>query len=454
MNQARRVFLFVSISLILYVIISFAGIQYGIDWHPLNRINLLSEIITPAKQLPAKQDSVTLASIDSSTIRLITKRNFNVFNTGHNITDFSADATAYALPNVMAKLYALKSGKKTKLRIAYLGDSMIEGDLLTQTFRKLMQQQFGGNGVGFVPVASQVSKFRATASDDFSNSWTDEHFKNAGAAVKANLFLSGHVYTSNNAWVRINDNTIQDSAALIEKSMLCGHCAANTTVQYNKQPITVSAPDKFNRITLSTDHSRDASVSVSSDQLPVYGISFESESGVFVDNFSFRGISGIELAAIDTSFLQSVAQNNPYDLIIFQYGVNVLFRPNDKKFSWYEKALSPVINKFKNCFPKTDIIVVSTADRAFRYNGVYQSATGIDSLIKIQASVAFDNGVCFYNQFASMGGKNSIVDWAAKTPSLANKDYVHPNHRGAEVLAGYFYEAIMKDYNKYITASK
>lgn len=48
--------------------------------------------------------------------------------------------------------------------------------------------------------------------------------------------------------------------------------------------------------------------------------------------------------------------------------------------------------------------------------------------------MAYETGSSFYNQFASMGGTNSIVDWAKRNPSLANKDYVHPNHRGAEVL--------------------
>jgi lysophospholipase L1-like esterase len=48
-----------------------------------------------------------------------------------------------------------------------------------------------------------------------------------------------------------------------------------------------------------------------------------------------------------------------------------------------------------------------------------------------------------------MGGKNSIVDWANQKPSLANKDYVHPNHKGAEILANYLFEAFMSEYGKY-----
>ena len=55
--------------------------------------------------------------------------------------------------------------------------------------------------------------------------------------------------------------------------------------------------------------------------------------------------------------------------------------------------------------------------------------------METQAQLAIENGFAFYNQFESMGGTNSIVKWANETPPLANKDYVHPNGKGADILA-------------------
>ena len=111
----------------------------------------------------------------------------------------------------------------------------------------------------------------------------------------------------------------------------------------------------------------------------------------------------------------------------------------------------PILKKIKGSFPATDFVLVSTADRAFRYGGEYRSAVGIDSLVKIQAVLAYETGSSFYNQFQTMGGTNSIVEWAKQKPALANQDYVHPNHRGAAILGTRFYEAILKEYNKYIS---
>ncbi|MEZ4850537.1 MAG: hypothetical protein R3B93_18375 [Bacteroidia bacterium] len=52
--------------------------------------------------------------------------------------------------------------RKGKTRIAYFGDSMIEGDLITQSLRNDLQELLGGQGVGFVPITSQTYGFRKT----------------------------------------------------------------------------------------------------------------------------------------------------------------------------------------------------------------------------------------------------------------------------------------------------
>lgn len=450
MNSNRRVLRFVTGSISLYLLISVAGTLMGFEWMPFRRVNLIADIVFTDSanrviDITDKPDSNLVI------IKDLPDKDFDLYKKGRIITGFKTDTTQSSLNHFLQKLYALKSGQKRKVRIAYFGDSMIEGDLLTQTVRKLLQQAFGGSGVGFVPITSQVSKFRQSVSHNYSGGWQDENFK-TGKTNK--LYFSGHLFRSNGDWVQMTDQTITDSAAIIEKSLLCGNAPGPAGITVNGRLQSINAARLLNRIPLVSDHTKSIRLSVSNSALPVYGISFESPYGVFVDNFSFRGITGIEFARIDSLFMEAIDHENPYDLIIFQYGVNLLFRPNDRNFNWYGKAMLPIVRKFRNCFDKTDFLVVSTADRAFRYGGEYKSAVGIDSLVKIQAMVAYETGSAFYNQFASMGGTNSIVDWAKRNPSLANKDYVHPNHRGAEVLGTYLYEAIMFEYQKYIRTRK
>lgn len=452
MNANRRVLLFVFFAVILYLAGSVLAVQFHWKWLPAQRINLISDI---AKRHPGDyfDESDSSGTADSSIIVIAPPvkdkiTDFNLYKSPRFITDFNADTNTVALARFIKKLYELKNGKKQKIRIAYFGDSMIEGDLLTQTLRKLLQQIFGGSGVGFVPVTSQVSQFRVTAVDNYSDGWQDENFKTDGN--KSHLFISGHNFRSSGDWVQMKDQTVSDTSAVIEKSLLCGFASNPVTISVNNSPVTIHADKAFNRIVLDKSKNTSIKLSVADSQLPVYGISFESESGIILDNFSFRGITGIEFANIDSSYLKAINAENPYDLIVFQYGVNLLFRPNDRNFAWYGRALLPIIKKIKDCFPESDFLLVSTADRAFRYGDEYHSAVGIDSLIKVQAALAYETGSSFYNQFESMGGTNSIVQWANHNPSWANRDYVHPNHRGAEKLANYLFDAIMTDYKKYV----
>ena len=71
---------------------------------------------------------------------------------------------------------------------------MIEGDLITQDVRRLLQETFGGSGVGFVPVTSIVAGFRQTITHSFAN-WDDVNYKSDNKATH-NLFISGHSYFS------------------------------------------------------------------------------------------------------------------------------------------------------------------------------------------------------------------------------------------------------------------
>lgn len=447
MNSNRRVFLFVVYSVGIFLAVSIAASLMGFSWTPFNRVNLISDIVS-------SKDSTQIADVKTATadsnntpvvVEKLPSKEFTLYQTARLITDFNADTNTASLDGFLQKLKELKGGQKRKIRIAYFGDSMIEGDLLTQTFRELLQQSFGGSGVGFVPITSPVAKFRQTVTTSNAGSWDDENFKDA----KTNrLYLSGHLFRGSGASVMMTDQTIKDSTAVIEKALLCGPVSGPVSVIVNGNTVPVNADKPVNRIVLGNDGNHSIKFGVNDAQLPVYGISFESASGVIVDNFSFRGITGIEFSKIDSSFLSSIAATNPYDLIIFQYGVNLLFRPNDKNFSWYARVMLPVVKKIRNCFPESDFLLISTADRAFRYGGEYKSAVGIDSLVKVQALLAYETGSSFYNQFAAMGGTNSIVEWAKAKPSLANQDYVHPNHRGAEVLAHRLFDALMRDFAK------
>src|SRR5688572_25029069 len=82
------------------------------------------------------------------------------------IEDYSKDSTA-----LKYFVEALAKTEKTHkpLRIAFYGDSFVEGDVFCGSFRDTLQTLFGGEGVGYVPITSEVAGFRTTIKHQFEN---------------------------------------------------------------------------------------------------------------------------------------------------------------------------------------------------------------------------------------------------------------------------------------------
>jgi lysophospholipase L1-like esterase len=97
--------------------------------------------------------------------------------------------------------------------------------------------------------------------------------------------------------------------------------------------------------------------------------------------------------------------------------------------------------------------LVSSADKAFRYDDSYKTAIGLRNLLTFQQRVAYSTGSAFYNTYASMGGEGSMVRWVNSNPPLAFKDYTHLTPKGADIIGKSIYDAILFEYNKAVQNS-
>jgi lysophospholipase L1-like esterase len=156
----------------------------------------------------------------------------------------------------------------------------------------------------------------------------------------------------------------------------------------------------------------------------------------------------VELAKLDTNFLRQLNEANYYDLIVLNYGLNVLYKPNDTNFSWYLRRMNTVLKPVIRNLAHADMLIVGASDRAFKYGDNWQTAIGIENLVLGQAELAQANETAFLNLYTTMGGENTIVTWATASPALANKDYVHPNHKGAEKIGTLLGEILEQDIGK------
>jgi lysophospholipase L1-like esterase len=179
----------------------------------------------------------------------------------------------------------------------------------------------------------------------------------------------------------------------------------------------------------SSDSIRQVFASLNQGGITCFGASLEDETGIYIDNFAIKGNSGLGLQAIPERNLAAFDSLLHYDLIVLQFGLNVSNSPT-KDFTGYMKGMNKLINKLKQAFPETPILLLSVSDRSQRRQGGFVTMPVIPMLIQAQEKIAFDNKLLFWNLFEAMGGENSMAGFANSKPALANKDYTHLNFAG------------------------
>ena len=449
MNYKRYVLLF---NIFFLLILVAATLLF--EWKPgiagpgFRPLDILSDVLKDS----TNQHSIVKGKVNN--------RNGNNTNRNKELRDYTTyqglinnSTQSTALFDFFSHLQELRQKKRKKVRIGYFGDSMVEGDLVTQDLRGMLQEYFGGSGVGFVPVTSIVAGFRQTITHTFSSNWNDVSYKSDNR-IAGNLFISGHSFFS-------ADNSVVTYRAVNQPkldnfnnvSILFGSPSgsnnSSANILANGISYPVQATNAVNKLDLQLNNAKELKLGISSSVIPLYGASFEADSGIVLDNFAFRGISGTELDYFSGNYLKQLQATRPYDLLIFHYGPNLLFKPSLTDFSWYVKKMQPTMQKVKSAFPETSFLMISTADKSSNFGGTWHTSKGVLPLIDDQYGIAKNIGADFFNLYNAMGGEDAMVRWVNADPPMAGKDYTHPNHNGAKKIAEYLYNAIMKEYQEY-----
>lgn len=375
-----------------------------------------------------------------------------------DIIDFKTDSTD-ALGHFFQSLNTTKK-KKNKTRIAYFGDSMIEGDLISQDLRQCMQDNFGGSGVGFVPITSIVAGFRGTVIHSFGN-WETYHLLKSPPEEHL-LGISGYGFvpvtvspedsldTESASWVKYVTVNKKHINRFYEAKLLYGKSSDDNYVMVNNHRYPLNGQGVVNELSIKAA-SGAQSINASffcKTPVDVFGFSMESDSGVFVDNFSFRGNSGMPITKVLRSVYAGTDRYLDYDLIILEYGLNAV-NAKVTDYSWYEKGMNNVIKHIQSSFPEASILLISVGDKGYRNNGVYETDPSVPLLVEAQKRMAKQNKIAFWSLYDAMGGYGSMVKWVEGDTVLAHNDYTHFNIKGAHKAGRMLFNKLMNEYNAY-----
>ncbi|WP_311566631.1 hypothetical protein [Porphyromonas uenonis] len=370
-----------------------------------------------------------LHSADSTNSKGVTTDTLTPLELSSRLMDYSEGQSA--LRRLRA---ALREGRSRSVRIAFVGDSFIEGDILVAPFRQALQQRYGGKGVGYVPLTSPVARFRQSIQQRFEGAWRQTL---ASKSNSRTLFTLSETFATATA-----------SASTSYKLTN----ADRVTLHYVSDTIPVAITYGINggerqHVELPASHGALAEYTFphgavkqfelatgGGDGTRFYGICFDGMTGISVDNYSLRGSSGTKLTAVSSALTAQLSRFRPYDLIILSYGLNVLSpKDNNDSYEWYYDAMAKSIEHIQQLYPHATILLMSLSDRATLHEGEIHPLNGVARVLRIQHRLAQRYGLLFWNTheaMASLGGIKGFVDkgWAAK-------DYTHISMAGGTQLA-------------------
>jgi lysophospholipase L1-like esterase len=166
-----------------------------------------------------------------------------------------------------------------------------------------------------------------------------------------------------------------------------------------------------------------------------------------------RGNSGIGLGRISGTMLREAQRVRPYNLIILQFGLNVVGENDSVSYSGYIESMVRVINRMKESFADCSFLLLSVSDRSSNQNGEFKTIPGILMMRQAQRLIAKRTGIAFWDLFQAMGGENSMPNFVNAKPAMAARDYTHLNFKGGRFVARKLSDALLYEQERYAKAN-
>lgn len=337
---------------------------------------------------------------------------------------------------------ALSQAGSRPVRIAFFGDSFIEGDILTSDLREMLQAQYGGKGVGWVDISCVSERFRLTAKTN--NSGWEKHHANDKAGHKGSMQGLNGAYFICKGKASFNVTTSKGHAATADKvTIFYVPEGISFKGKINGAEAQPAVSDNGGAMATAEFHGQSIGKFAfdASGNGRVFGVALDGSTGISLDNYSMRGSNGWYTANTADETLAAYARLRPYDLFIFEYGLNIANK-KQTDYSPYTSRFKKVIRKIKAHFPNASILILGSGDRDERTPDGFATMKGVKELMAAQRQMAADEGVAFWNLFLAMGGDGSIARMQKK--GQANLDYTHINAAGGKVVAKALFQALTK----------
>jgi lysophospholipase L1-like esterase len=338
------------------------------------------------------------------------------------------------------------------VRIVHYGDSPTTADLITADIRQMLQTQFGDAGHGYHLIAKPWAWYEHRGVSVDADGWTvepanqselqDGIFGLGGVTflgppgAMARFKITAEEQIEVHAWRRPGGGRL----SVYSGGMRLGEIDTQAA-QSQEAFATFSLPANAKQVELR----------VSSGMVRLFGVEFgKSQPGII---YSSLGVNGAHVGMLATRFREDhwtrSLQHVKPDLVVLNYGTN---ESTSMEFvdSSYEKTLRTAIARVRKALPKSSLLIMSPMDRGQReMSGTIGTVPALRKVVAIQAKVAADTKVAFFNTFEAMGGEGTMGRWYLAEPRMVGADLIHPMPSGAKLVGNLFFKAVLDSYNRY-----
>ncbi len=452
--------------------IKIAGIKFRFSDDTSVADSITERKIEDVEQFLAQLDTIAIAAdtlTTDSTIQIVRKETIVSlqFKDGNSSCLFSF-------------FEALDKAKATgeRMHIFHYGDSQIESDRMSNVLRHNFQDKFGGHGPGLIaPVPITAS---ANIVQSQSNNWKryTAYGFDEGKAKHSDygvMCAFGRFTPAKKREEIVATDSVEAWIEMRASGMSTAHCKVyNEAILYfgnfqyafqltllenenvvSEEIIEPVAGVSNRKWTLPESSGKLKFIFKGPDSPDVYGIELHDTLGVNLSNIALRGNDGGAFKKVNSYSMTPVFTELNAKLFILQFGGNAVpWLTSDQTAKSYGNSFKAQIRQFKQMAPGAAIIVVGPSDMSTTIDGIYQTWPYLESLRDGMKQAALEENCAFWDMFAVMGGKNSMVSWVTNVPPFAGPDYTHFTPAGARKVAELLYKAINTEYDAWKSAQQ